>query len=229
MKTIRLTIAFAVLLLVSHSVVEAADTTPPVIGAVTGKCGEICITITDDQAVDLKATTVVVLRGDTGFDITSYLTRINIGDGTAAGKICFRDVINTGSYILEIVAKDQANNQTPATGTAKRAVYLTLGDILRCPPCSGVDPTFGYPGETLNVVFTGNNTNFNNSSTVTFSYDKVKVNSQNATSPTSITANITIDAAAIPGAVSHVTVTTGVEEVFCSRSFTIEPPRMSVS
>ena len=85
MKTIRLIIVFTVLLLALHSGVEAADTTPPEIGAITGGGGYSCcmpgciytIVIIDNEAVDLECATVVVRDEKTGEDITATLTRAN--------------------------------------------------------------------------------------------------------------------------------------------------------
>ena len=87
MKTISLIFAFAVLLLVSHSVVEAADTIPPTIGSVTAGACSIGIAFTDNEALNLQVSTVVVRDGGTGEDITSKFTRTEEGDGTTAGSI----------------------------------------------------------------------------------------------------------------------------------------------
>ena len=62
-----------------------ADCENPVIGALTASDCAISIAITDNKAVNLAGSTVVVKNGATGEDVTSTLKRTDTNDGTAAG------------------------------------------------------------------------------------------------------------------------------------------------
>jgi hypothetical protein len=188
-----------------------ADFEPPVIGAITAGSCSLSIACTDNKALNLTGSTVVVKKS-TGEDITSTLTRTDTGNGTPTGSIQFTALPGVDTYILDIVLKDKANNKT----TGQRSVTVTTCEQ---PACAGVNPTFGRIGNTLDVVITGTNTNFGATSVVTFSSADVTVNSQNATSATSITANITIAAAATNATKCDVTVTSGSEVVTCAQAF----------
>ena len=189
-----------------------ADFEPPVIGALTAGACSFTIACTDNKALNLTGS-VVVVKKSSGEDITSTLTRTDTGNGTTSGTIEFSGLPGVDNYSANIVLKDQANNKT----VSDRNVNVTTCEIS----CDNVDPNRGNTGATLDVVITGIGTHFGAASVVTFGYDKIKVNSQNATSATSITANITIDAAAVVGTQSDVTVTTGAEVVTCSKGFTV--------
>lgn len=197
-----------------------ADFEPPVIGTITAASCSISIACTDNRALNLAASPVVV-RNSSGSDITSTLTRTNVGDGTTAGSIQFTGLPGVGTYSLEIVLKDKYNNSTPST--------ILTANVATCAQaaCAGVYPTFGEPGNTLDVTITGTNTNFGAASVVSFSNSGITVNSNSVTvvSPTEIKANITISKTAAVGA-SDVTVTTGAEVVTCPQAFDIQiiPP-----
>jgi hypothetical protein len=175
--------------------------------------------------VNLAASTVVVKNGSTGVDVTATLTRTNTSDGTPAGSIDFTNV-PVGSYTLEIVARDMANNSASPVNLA--ANVTTCGAE---PGCASVDPAFSLKGSTVDVVITGTNTNFGATSAVTFSCPGVTVKSATANSATQITVSITIAADAADAA-CDVTVTTGAENVVCSGGFEIKaelPECVSVS
>jgi hypothetical protein len=203
-----------------------ADFEKPVIGALTASDCAISIAITDNKAVNLAGSTVVVKNGATGEDVTSTLERVNTNDGTTAGSIDFKKV-PVGTYVLEIVAKDKANNETaPTTRTSAVTVCSGVG-----PSCISVDPTFGVKGTTFDVVIKAERSTFGPTSAVAFSCTGITVNSATANSATEITANITIadDAA---DATCDVTVTTGAETVVCAGGFAVKtqlPSCVSVS
>ena len=69
-----------------------ADFEKPVIGAVTASDCGISIAITDNKAVNLAGSTVVVKNGATGEDVTSTPDRTDTNDGTPAGSIDFTEV-----------------------------------------------------------------------------------------------------------------------------------------
>ncbi len=198
-----------------------ADFEAPVIGAITAGSCSIDIACTDNKALNLAGSTVVVKKS-TGEDITSTLTRTNSGDGTTAGTIQFVNLPGVDTYSLEIVLKDKANNQTSSV----RTVSVSTCEV---PECGNVSPLVGQIGQTIDVVITGVNTNFGESSVVTFSCADVTVNSQNATSATSITANITIAAAAVDATKCDVTVTTGSQVVTCSEAFELSTLPVNVT
>jgi hypothetical protein len=188
-----------------------ADFEPPVIGAVTAGSCSINIACTDNKALNLTGS-VVTVKKSSGEDITATLERTDTGNGTPTGSIQFTKLPGVDTYILDIVLKDKANNTT----TGQRSATVTTCEQ---PACAGVNPTFGRIGNTLDVVITGTNTNFGATSVVTFSSADVTVNSQNATSATSITANITIAASATNATKCDVTVTSGSEVVTCAQAF----------
>ena len=125
--------------------------------------------------------------------------------------------------MLEIVAKDKANNETaPSTRTSAVTVCSGVG-----PGCVSVDPTFGVKDTTLDVVIKAERSTFGPTSAVAFSCTGITVNSATANSATEITANITIAADAVD-ATCDVTVTTGAETVVCTGGFAVktELPRL---
>ena len=193
-----------------------ADFEKPVIGALTASDCAISIAITDNKAVNLAGSTVVVKNGATGEDVTSTLERVDTNDGTVAGSIDFKKV-PVGSYVLEIVAKDKANNETaPSTRTSAVTVCSGVG-----PSCVSVDPTFGVKDTTLDVVIKAERSTFGPTSAVAFSCTGITVNSATANSATEISANITIAADAVD-ATCDVTVTTGAETVVCTGGFAVK-------
>jgi RHS repeat-associated protein len=106
----------------------------------------------------------------------------------------------------------------------------TPGNITVDPPpsLSSVNPASGQQGQTLNVTVTGSFSNFYQGiSTANFGAG-VTVNSVTVTSPTSLTANITIASTATLG-VTNVVITTGSEIDTLTKGFTIvaSPPTVS--
>ena len=178
----------------------------------------------DNKAVNLAGSTVVVKNGSTGDDITSTLTRTETGDGTTAGFINFT-VLGTGSFVLEIVAKDMANNTSaPTTRTIEVTTCVSA-------ECGTVDPAFARPGDTKDVTITATGSNFGASTAVAFSCTGVTVNSVTANSATELTVNITV-AADAANAACEITVTTGGSSFTCDDKFAITttlPSCVSVS
>jgi hypothetical protein len=191
------------------------DTIPPVIGSVTADNCSIKAVFTDNKALDLKASSVLVSDKD-GKDITPDLGAPVIeGDGTTSGSITYPTVPN-GDYALAITVKDQAGNTTKDN----RPISVTGSCVQEC---VSVNPSFVVltdPGseQTLDVTITGKDTNFSNSSVVTFSCTDVTVVSANATSATEIVAKIKIAADAAEGP-CDVIVKTGQLVVTCAAKF----------
>ncbi len=96
------------------------------------------------------------------------------------------------------------------------------------PTIISVNPISAYRGDTLNVVVTGSNTNFVNGITTVNLGSGITVNSVSVSSPTSLTANITIATAASTG-LRNITVTTGAETANGSNVFTVNSPSISIS
>lgn len=65
---------------------------------------------------------------------------------------------------------------------------------------NGLTPALAYLGRTVDVIISGDNTSWDDKSTVDFGDAKIKVNSVKAASPTALVANITVDPAATIGA-----------------------------
>ena len=189
----------------------AVDTEPPVIGAVTTSACSVSVACTDNVSLNLKDSIVKVLDS-VGKDITSTLQRVDTGDGTASGSISFTGV-NVGLYTLDIVLKDTAGNIT----TGQKPANVTTCAVAAC---KTVNPAYAVKGSTLDVTITGDNTNFDATSVVTFSDVEITVNSWSASSKTEIVANITISATAAASK-SDVTVTTGFETIICPQAFEV--------
>ena len=187
------------------------DIIPPVITIRTGICS-VGIFITDNQAVDLKASTIIV-KNDKGDDITATLNRVDRGDGTTEAESVFYGFFSSGNYIIEICACDKAGNRT--------CIIETL-EVTSCEEhlCDSIAPSFGFVGNTLDVVISGWGTNFGPTSTVNFDCAGVTVNSVTANSATELTANITI-APDAPTGYCDVTVNTGTVWISCDESFKI--------
>jgi hypothetical protein len=222
MNKLSLVITIALLLFVSHSTAKAGDTTPPTIGAITAGSCAISIAFTDNEALDLQATTVVVRDGATGGDVTSKFTRVVTGDGTTAGSITFiPKCFSLGTYIVEICAYDKARNQNCQT----RAALLTM---CSPPSCRSVDPASGLPGQTLDVTILGDNTNFDKTTPVSFSCPSITVNSITVKSLIEIVANISIDDNAELGCNSDIIVSTFDPscpfQLTCAHAFKIASP-----
>lgn len=103
-------------------------------------------------------------------------------------------------------------------------ILCVSGQVIRShasePICTGVDPSFGLLGMTMDVTITGSGTHFNETSQVSFSCKGVTVNSVTANSATKIVANITI-ATDAPSSKCDVTVTTGSEVIICTEAFSV--------
>ncbi len=89
----------------------------------------------------------------------------------------------------------------------------------------GASPSVAYNGDTLDVLITGSDTNFEVSTAVDFGSD-ITVNSVTVTDPTHLTANISINTAAGVGT-RNITATTG-GEVASGAVFTVNAPSVSL-
>jgi hypothetical protein len=223
MNKIRLVITIAFLLLVLSPAVKAAGITSPIIGAITVGACAITINFTDDVALDLQATTVVMRNGGEG-EVTSDFKRYNIGDGTTAGSIILT-CLKYGVYAIDICVYDKAGNKTCETRPAT---------ILACAPpyCGSVNPASGLPGQTLDVTILGENTGFNETTKVFFSCPGITVNSTSIVSPAEIVANIKINDNAELGSNCDVIVSNAdlcTSQITCTYAFRIAPPPSCVS
>jgi hypothetical protein len=103
------------------------------------------------------------------------------------------------------------------------------GTILHYSPpyCISVNPQSAYQGQTFDFTIIGSNTNFIDngstvdSTTVSFGCTGITVNATTVSSPTEVTANITI-APDAPAGYCNVSVITGSEVVSCGSVFTIQ-------
>jgi hypothetical protein len=110
-----------------------------------------------------------------------------------------------------------------STGTDVFAVGAN-GAILRYAPtvCVSVNPRSGYKWQTLDVTITGANSHFRDEdSTVSFGCNGITIKNITVSSPTQLTATITI-APDAPLKFCDVTVTTGEEIITCADGFTIQ-------
>ena len=196
------------------------DMVSPVVGSVDlGSGCMISIEITDDKAVNLAATTVKVVNSDTGEDITSILKRTYLNDTTAEGTIAIGPLLEgCHNYELIIEAKDQVNN---SSGETKRT--LNNYCCTPIPMCDHVDPSFGVPGDTIEIKIVGQNTQFVDNAQVSFGdCPEISVNEKYTTviSPTEIIANITISNSALQGN-CDITINDGAESITCPDAFEV--------
>jgi hypothetical protein len=102
------------------------------------------------------------------------------------------------------------------------------GTILHYTPtvCLSVNPRSGYKWQTLDVTIIGANSHFRDKdSTVSFGCNGINIKNITVSSPTQITATITI-APDAPFEFCDVTVTTGEEIITCTDGFTIQRPNI---
>jgi hypothetical protein len=135
-----------------------------------------------------------------------------------------------GSYPGGLMDSGTTENLYDVWGSSGYDVFTVgaNGTILHYSPppyCQTVYPQYGNKGQTLDVTIIGSNTHFTDpESSVSFSCSGITVNSSTVTSPTEVTANITI-APDAPGNSCNVTVTTGSEVMTCEDAFLIiQPP-----
>ena len=102
-------------------------------------------------------------------------------------------------WFVSATATDPGNNTSEFSACARSGPVASL---------SNVAPASAQQGATLNVVLTGQSTNFAAGTTHAGFGAGITVNSVTVTSPTSATANITVDSTAFTGG-RTVTVTTG--------------------
>lgn len=140
----------------------------------------------------------ITVNGVTFNSATSLTANITVQTGATPGA---RDVTVT-------------TNGTPVTGTGLFTVTTAAPQIL------SVAPNAAPQNQTLNVLITGSNTAFTNLSTVSFG-PGITVNGVTFNSSTSLTANISIQAAAATG-LRDVTVTTGGVPVTGLGFFTVQ-------
>lgn len=140
-------------------------------------------------------------------------------------------IVDSVSYVspTNIVANIRiASNAAPGlrdvsvTTGAESVVGTGLFTVTSAPSLLSASPNSAQRNQTLPVTITGLNTNFNNTSTLSFAGGGIVVNSININSATSLTANITIAEEALLGA-RDVTVTTNGAGVTGTALFTVLP------
>jgi|GEM_PF-855833 len=167
----------------------------------------------------------LVINGrNAGFTGASLVTFSNPGITVTSVKA----ITQTQQLIATIATAPSAAlgncSVTVATGsntiTMPDAFYIESGYI------QGVEPDYGYPGETREITIVGTQTHFSSSgSMVSFPNSAITVTAITVTSATQLTARISIDADAEPGW-NYLTVKTGSEE--SGYSFSIRP-RLTIS
>ncbi|MGH9350497.1 MAG: carboxypeptidase regulatory-like domain-containing protein, partial [Vicinamibacterales bacterium] len=187
-----------------------AITAPPAGTTVTaGTTVRFAVEATDDVAV-------AEIRAATSGAVTTTTTRV-ISPPATPVEAFFDVEIPTGAaggtVTFAVVAIDTAG-QTSATAS----VAVSVEDAP--PAIAGVEPAGGQQGQTLDVAITGVNTHFvQGATTVDFGLD-IAVNSVTVAGATSLTANITIGAAAALGP-RTVTATTDAESAQGVNAFTV--------
>jgi hypothetical protein len=199
---------------------QHSDLVSPIVGSVDlGNDCMISIEITDDRAVNLAATTVKVINSDTGEDITSILKRTYFNDATAKGTIAIGPLLEgCHNYEFIIDAKDQANN---SSGETKRTLNNYCCNPI--PICDHVDPSFGVPGDTIEIKIVGQNTQFVDNAQISFNNcPEISVTEGDTTviSPTEIISNITISNNA-PQGNCDITINNGAESITCPDAFEV--------
>ncbi|MDX2151723.1 MAG: Ig-like domain-containing protein [Bryobacteraceae bacterium] len=163
-------------------------------------------------------------------NFTSGVTTVSFGSGVTAGT----PTVN-GPTSLTVLATVQAGTasgpRTVTVTTGIEVVSLSSGFTVQpgVPAITSISPNGGIRAQNLNVTLTGQFTNWNNSTTVSFG-PGISVGGQTAgqpgpvssASPTQITVALAIDAAAALGA-RDVTVTTGLEIVTVASGFNVSP------
>ncbi len=121
-------------------------------------------------------------------------------------------------WFVSATATDPGNNTSEFSACARSGPVASL---------SNVAPASAQQGATVNVVLTGQSTNFAAGTSVASFGAGITVNSLTVASPTSATANITVDFTAFTGG-RTVTVTTGSEVVTSTFSVTAGPAVLTV-
>jgi len=150
-----------------------------------------------------------------GPTVTVPLTSLAILAGTT-----LRATVTTPAALL--VTAPAPYHVTLSATVAPAFTTATPGNITvdPGPSLSSANPASGQQGQTINVVLTGSFTHFYQGISAASFGPGITVNSVNVTSPTSLTANITIASTATPGA-TNVIVTTGAEVDTLTGGFTV--------
>jgi IPT/TIG domain len=157
--------------------------------------------------------------GDPGFTLTvngtnfisgskvnwkgSEKTTIYMNAGQLTAAIDATDIATAGTAAVTVV------NPGPGGGTSN-SVDFTINPAPSQPTITLVIPTSGTRGQTLDVVISGYSTHFAQGTSVATFGSGITINALTVSSNISVTANISIDAAAATGA-RDVNVTTGAE------------------
>ena len=159
-----------------------------------------------------RTTVVVAIAGNfTHFTNTSTITIGAPGGITVANPpVAVTSQLLTANFQIDPAATPGPRTITVKSGT--ETASITAGFLVSAGPglsFTGISPGSGTLGQTLNVALSGSNTHFDATSFVNFG-DGIKVNLLTVNTPTSLTANITVNSLTYLGW-RMVTVVTGGE------------------
>ncbi len=174
--------------------------------------------VSPNQGIQGQTLSSVILTGTylTGATSVSFGTGITVNSLTVNSPT----QITTNITISSTATPGSRNiSVTTPGGIATLTDGFTVNQAL--PTISNVSPNQGIQGQTLsNVTLTG--TYLTGATSVSFG-TSITVNSLTVNSPTQITANITIDPAAAPGARSVTVTTPGGSSAPLANAFTVNP------
>ncbi|MFH1710036.1 MAG: IPT/TIG domain-containing protein [bacterium] len=210
------------------------------VGAVKLPAGKyVQIIQSDDATAGAPNSSTGVPSGDT----VVVTGEIGTPTGYGAGEIAKSANITASKYIY-IRAWDTWNGTGTPSGYYGTSTPANVGSgfvysykpvsfatttQINAPALVSASPNSAYKGSSnLNVVITGQNTNFvNGTSVASFSGTGITVNSTTVSSSTQCTVNITIPTSASTGA-RNVTITTGSEIATGASLFTVNAPSLGV-
>ena len=111
----------------------------------------------------------------------------------ASAQVTSATFSEAGDYVLRLAASDSQL-------TISDQVTVNVQSVTQLPILSLISPNSGVQGQTLNVTVTGQFTNFAQGTTQVSLGAGITINTVTVTTPTSLTANVSIAANATPGA-----------------------------
>jgi hypothetical protein len=149
-------------------------------------------------------------------------TSVSFGSGVTVNFVTVNSTTQVTANIT-VASNAPVGSQTITVTTNGQALTLPNGFSVTAgtPVITQISPNIGNPGQTLSVTITGLYTNWVNGTTTASFGSGITVNSVTVSSPTSLTANITIGAGAALGPVDVIT-TTGAEVENVPGGFTVQ-------
>ncbi len=226
-KRVLLIIASLIALLIVYGYAFAqTDSEKPVIdidGITYGDC-TIIIPVTDNQGVDAEATkdTIVMLDEDL-IDVTDrcILSYTGDGDNETTITIDVSDSRRKGIYLVTMTAYDINSNMSAEEEMVISVTYC--GKLTNPPSCRGLTPLYVVAGSRSDIEISGKNTNFDNSTIVSFACGTIIQNDLiTVSSDEKIIMNVTVMDNAVDSDPCEVTVTTGSESINCEEFAVLE-------